>query len=78
MLVLSRKKNEGIIVKSSEGDIRIVLIDIDRGRIRLGIEAPKGCPVIREELLLEIEELNRLSALKGLEGIKTFIGESGE
>jgi carbon storage regulator len=78
MLVLSRKKNEGIIVKSSEGDIRIVLIEIDRGRIRLGIEAPKGCAVLREELLLEIEEVNRLSALKGLDGIKTFIGEASE
>jgi carbon storage regulator len=78
MLVLSRKKNEGIVVKSSEGDIRIVLIEIDRGRIRLGIEAPKGCAVLREELLLEIEEVNRLSALKGLDGIKTFIGEASE
>ena len=64
MLVLSRKRNEGIIIKGKDGDIRIVVIEIDKGKIRLGIEAPKGCAVVRQELLLEIEGVNRMSALK--------------
>ena len=75
MLVLSRRPQESIIIG---GNIRVVVVEIRGDKCRIGIEAPKGCPVVREELLLEIEELNRLSALKGLDGIKIFIGESGE
>ncbi|HOP85419.1 MAG TPA: carbon storage regulator [Syntrophorhabdaceae bacterium] len=75
MLVLSRKKNEGIIIKGKDGDIRIFLIDSERGRVRLGIEAPKGYTIVREELLTEIEGANRMSALKDMEKIKRFIGE---
>ena len=78
MLVLTRKRNEGIIIKGKDGDIRIVVIEIDKGKIRLGLEAPKGCPIIREELLLEIEGANKMSALNTLEKIKRFIGESSE
>lgn len=47
MLVLSRKLNEVICIGP---DIRIVVVDIDRGKVRLGIEAPKEVLVLREEL----------------------------
>ncbi len=75
MLVLSRKKNEGIIIKGRDGDIRIVLIEVDKGKIRLGIEAPKGCAIIREELFCEVEGANKLSALGNMEKIRKFLGE---
>ncbi|HOJ42972.1 MAG TPA: carbon storage regulator [Syntrophorhabdaceae bacterium] len=78
MLVLSRKKNEGIIIKGKDGDIRIFLIDAEKGRIRIGIEAPKGYTIIREELLTEIEGANRMSALEDIEKIKRFIGEGSK
>jgi carbon storage regulator len=78
MLVLTRKKDEGIIIKGKDGDIRIVAVAMDRGRIRLGIEAPKGCTIIREELLNEIRDANRLSALDSLDNIKRLIGEASE
>jgi carbon storage regulator len=78
MLILTRKRNEGIIIKGKDGNIRIVVIEIDKGRIRLGIEAPKGCGVIREELLYEIEGANRMSALDSLEKIKKILGEHSE
>lgn len=48
MLVLSRKVGEKIIIG---GNIVITLVDIDRGKVRIGIEAPKEVPVWREELL---------------------------
>jgi carbon storage regulator len=48
MLVLSRKLGEKIRI----GDqICITVVDIDRGKIRLGIEAPREVPVFRQELL---------------------------
>jgi carbon storage regulator len=78
MLVISRKKGEAILFKSKEGDVRIVLIEVERGRVRLGIEAPKGYSIIREELLLEIEGANRMSALGTLDKIKAFMGDDSE
>jgi carbon storage regulator len=77
MLVLSRKKNEGIIIKGKEGDIRILVVEVDKGKIRLGIEAPKGYAIIREELIHEVEGANKQSALPDLEKIKKFLGEYG-
>ncbi|HOJ44066.1 MAG TPA: carbon storage regulator [Syntrophorhabdaceae bacterium] len=78
MLVLTRKKNEGIIIKGRDGDIRVFLIDAEKGKVRIGIEAPRGYTIIREELLSEIEGANRLSAIDNLERIKKFIGEGSE
>ena len=48
MLVLSRKLGEKIYIGD---DICITVVDIDRGKIRLGIEAPRDVPIYREELL---------------------------
>ena len=48
MLVLSRKEGESIFIGPN---IKITVVDIDRGKIRLGIEAPKEVPVYRQELL---------------------------
>jgi carbon storage regulator len=78
MLVLSRKKNQGVLIKGKDGDIRIVLIESDKGKVRIGIEAPKGYSIIREELVSEIEGANKMSVLCDLENIKRFIGESSE
>ncbi|HEY3277224.1 MAG TPA: carbon storage regulator [Syntrophorhabdaceae bacterium] len=78
MLVLSRKKNEGIVIKGKDGDIRIVVIEVDKGKIRIGIEAPKGCAIIREELFLEVKGANKLSALENMEKLKKFLGEHSE
>jgi carbon storage regulator len=48
MLVLSRKLGEKICIAEN---IFITVVDIDRGKIRLGIEAPRNVPVYRQELL---------------------------
>lgn len=32
-------------------NIQITVVDIDRGKIRLGIEAPRNVPIYRQELL---------------------------
>jgi carbon storage regulator len=48
MLVLSRKLGEKIHIGEK---ICITIVDIDRGKIRLGIEAPREVPIFRQELL---------------------------
>ena len=50
MLVLSRKLGEKIYINDN---ICITVVDIDRGKIRLGIEAPRDVPIFRQELLGE-------------------------
>jgi carbon storage regulator len=47
MLVLSRKKNEAIVINS---DIVITVVEIRGDKVRLGIVAPKDVPVHREEV----------------------------
>lgn len=48
MLVLSRKLGEKIFIGEN---ICITVVDIDRGKIKLGIEAPRDVPIYRQELL---------------------------
>ena len=47
MLVLSRKKNESIVI---DDDITIVVVEIRGDKVRLGVEAPKEVPVHRREV----------------------------
>ncbi|MCA9197688.1 MAG: carbon storage regulator [Planctomycetales bacterium] len=47
MLVLSRKPGERILVGQ---DIRITVVRISNGGVRLGIEAPDHMDVVREEV----------------------------
>lgn len=48
MLVLSRKKNEEVVIA---GNIRVVIVEIRGDKVRLGIEAPKDIDVHRKEVL---------------------------
>ena len=47
MLVLSRLKNEQIVINDN---ITITVVDIRGDKVRLGIEAPKEVPVHRREV----------------------------
>lgn len=48
MLVLSRKVSQQILIGS---DIRVTIVKIDGNHVRLGIDAPLGVSILREELL---------------------------
>jgi len=56
MLVLSRKKNESIVI-----DDRIVLtvVEIRGDKVRLGIEAPRDVPIHRSEVYDAIQRSNK-------------------
>ncbi len=55
MLVLSRKRNEQIVIAEN---IVITVVDIRGDKVRLGIEAPKSVPVHRQEVYEAIRREN--------------------
>ena len=52
MLVLSRMKDEEIII--GDGEIRVMVIEIRGNKVRLGIQAPRDIPVHRKEVWLSM------------------------
>ncbi len=55
MLILTRKKDEAIRLGE---DIRIVLVQIKGGQVRLGIDCPSDMRVLREELYEAVRQEN--------------------
>ena len=51
MLVLSRKRNQVIVIGDGPDAVRLTVLGTKRGQISLGIEAPRELPIYREELL---------------------------
>ncbi len=51
MLVLSRKKNERVVIGE---DIEVHVIDIRGDRVKLGFSAPANVPIHREEVFRRI------------------------
>ena len=59
MLVLTRKKDQSIVVGDS---IEITVLEIQGDQVRIGISAPKNVSIHRKEVYLEIQEENRRAA----------------
>lgn len=56
MLILTRKKDESIIIGDN---IEVKVLEISDGKVKLGIEAPKNIDIIRKELYENIQEENK-------------------
>ena len=74
MLVLSRKKNESIVIND---DITIVVVEIRGDKVRLGVEAPKEVPVHRREVFDAIHRNEAVAGEKAVTKAKTT-DEGGE
>lgn len=59
MLVLTRKEGEGIIIGD---DIRITVVEMKGGGVRIGIDAPRELKVHRQEVFDKIEQENKEAA----------------
>lgn len=55
MLVLSRKKNESIVI---DDRITVTVIDVRGDKVRLGIEADRDIPIHRSEIQAKVVEEN--------------------
>ena len=56
MLVLTRKRNQSIILNDN---IELTIIDIQGDQVRVGINAPKDVKVFRKEVYVEMTEENQ-------------------
>lgn len=59
MLVLARQNGESLIIG---GNIEITVLDIQNGKVKIGIKAPKEITVLRKELLDEAKSENKQAA----------------
>ena len=62
MLILSRYRDEDIVIGHGAAKITIKVVDIRGDKVRLGVEAPKDMPVHRSEVYQAIlnQDPNRL------------------
>jgi len=63
MLVLARKLDESIVIGD---DVRVKIISIDKGVVKIGIDAPSDVAILRSELIEDVKELN-IAASKEVE-----------
>jgi carbon storage regulator len=61
MLVLSRQKDESIIIGD---DVEVVIVDVRGDKVRLGITAPKNISVHRREVYEAIQREKKDKAEK--------------
>jgi carbon storage regulator len=59
MFVLSRKEGESLMLNDT---IEVMVVEIGKGQVRLGIRAPKDVLILRKELTEEVALSNKLSA----------------
>ncbi|TVR46462.1 MAG: carbon storage regulator [Planctomycetota bacterium] len=59
MLVLTRRSDEAIHIGP---DIVVRVLGVDKnGAVKLGISAPRSVRILREELVSQVREVNRLA-----------------
>ncbi|MGG4144864.1 carbon storage regulator CsrA [Paenibacillus algorifonticola] len=56
MLVLSRKKGQSLFIGD---DIEISILEVNNDTIKIGITAPKEISILRKELYVSVEDMNR-------------------
>lgn len=71
MLVLSRRKDESIVIGDN---IHVTVVDIRGDAVRLGITAPKDIPVYRKEIYEAIQRENLEAAQAKAEGLAALKG----
>lgn len=62
MLILSRKADESIIIADT---ITVKVVSIDKGVVKLGIDAPHNIRVLRSELIRAVEDANKEASIGG-------------
>ena len=72
MLILSRKIGEAVVLDEK---ITVRVIEVSKGVVKLGFDAPNDMLILREELEEEIKQAN-LEAKTSMEDLKAIKGLS--
>jgi carbon storage regulator len=59
MLILARRPGERVVIGD---EILVTVMEVSASTVRLGIEAPRGVSIFREEIWLAVKEENRAAA----------------
>jgi len=66
MLILARRPGERVVIG---GEILVTVMEVSGNTVRLGIEAPQGISIYREEIWLAVEAENRAAAAAGADAL---------
>ncbi|AWI03667.1 carbon storage regulator CsrA [Clostridium drakei] len=69
MLVISRKKNESLLIGEN---IEVTVVKIDDSSVKLSISAPKSVTILRKELYKEVEQENKNAAALDIKLLKSI------
>ncbi len=69
MLVLTRKSGEGLWIGD---DIRIQVLEVRDGQVRIGVKAPEEKGIYRDELYERIRKLNLKASRSKSEDIESL------
>lgn len=72
MLILTRKKNESLII---DGNIEITVVALDDGKVKLGINAPKQVEIHRKEVFekIQLENKQSIAGTSHVDQLKKFM-----
>jgi carbon storage regulator len=68
MLILTRRPGERVVIGD---EILVTVMSVSGHTVRLGIAAPEGVPIYREEIWLAVKEENRAAAAATADAIPT-------
>lgn len=68
MLILARRPGERVVIGD---DILVTVMEVGSNTVRLGIEAPQGISIYREEIWLAVKEENRAAAAAQADALPT-------
>jgi carbon storage regulator len=73
MLILARRPGERVVIGD---DIVVTVMEVSASTVRLGIAAPQGVSIFREEIWLAVKEENRAAAAAAADALPS--GPLGE
>ncbi len=75
MLILTRRPGERVVIGE---DVLVTVMEVSGQTVRLGISAPQGLPIYREEIWLAVKEENRAAAEAGADALPDGAGKAAE
>jgi len=74
MLILTRRPGERVVIGD---EILVTVMGVSGHTVRLGIAAPAGVPIYREEIWLAVEEENRAAAAAHADALPSQLPKPG-